>query len=129
MATTPKKPTDETKENKKRTQNKRFVDARHNLGLTAIEVEKILGYKRSAIQAIECGKNMPRADALKKIAQLYRVSADYLLGNSNRPFSYDKIADENPYISHIYYEVMDLKSNQKALLEILDFIIKVKNRK
>ena len=46
-------------------------------------VSELCGLHSDAIRRYERGEAIPTADALAKIADYYRVSADYLLGRTN----------------------------------------------
>ncbi|MCI1986939.1 MAG: helix-turn-helix domain-containing protein [Lactobacillus sp.] len=44
-----------------------------------------LGITRPAYTAYESGKRQPDYDALKRLAAIFEVSTDYLLGNTDKP--------------------------------------------
>ena len=58
---------------------------RKGTGLNQEEVAEKLGIKRQAYQPYETGKITPSVGMIKRIAQVFDVSADYLLGLSDTP--------------------------------------------
>lgn len=57
-----------------------LIEERKKRGLTQAEVAKILNIGRVAYTLYETGKNVPTTDNILKLADLYKVSTDYLLG-------------------------------------------------
>jgi len=57
---------------------------REELNLTQEELGKILNVSKPTISRYEANTNEPNTDTLKKIAQYFNVSIDYLLDNSNK---------------------------------------------
>lgn len=53
---------------------------RKKYGMTQQEVSRLLYITRSTYAYYECGKNVPQYDSLVKLAELYGVTVDYLLG-------------------------------------------------
>lgn len=58
----------------------KLKELRLEKGLTQGEVSKALGLTKNAFTNYERGIREPSLDTLKKICQLFEVSADYLLG-------------------------------------------------
>lgn len=58
----------------------RLKDARTFAGLTQKEVANILKLKQPTIASYESGRTEPDIETLGKLAQLYDVSVDYLIG-------------------------------------------------
>lgn len=52
-------------------------------GLSQEQIANVLGVTKSVISAYECQLRNPTFDKLIKLAQLYNVSTDYLLGVKN----------------------------------------------
>lgn len=63
----------------------RLKEARKAKGLTQVEVSKIIGISQNGYSDWETGKNRVDAVSLNKLADLYGVSVDYLLGGSETP--------------------------------------------
>ena len=57
---------------------------RKNNGKTQLELSKLLNVQKSTVSMYERNKRTPSPDVLKKYAQIFDVSLDYLLG-SNTP--------------------------------------------
>ena len=58
----------------------RFREAREKAGLTASEVARRIGVSQPAVTQWETGAKVPSVEMLCKLADLYCVSTDYLLG-------------------------------------------------
>ena len=56
---------------------------RENKNMTAKEVSEKNGVTKQAVYNMEAGKSNPSVDTLMKLAELYNVSTDYLLGLIN----------------------------------------------
>lgn len=59
----------------------RLAEARKKRGLTQIQVAQTLHLNRATISAHEKNTICPSVETLEKLAALYGVSVDYLLGN------------------------------------------------
>ncbi|MDE6558017.1 MAG: helix-turn-helix domain-containing protein [Clostridia bacterium] len=59
---------------------RKLKELRIEKGLTQKEVSLMLGSTRNAFTNYEMGIREPSLDTLKKICQIFGVSADYLLG-------------------------------------------------
>lgn len=63
----------------------RLAKLRKEKGLTQEELAKALNITRSALSLYEIGKRDPDTETLKKMAEYFGVSIDYLLGRTNLP--------------------------------------------
>jgi transcriptional regulator with XRE-family HTH domain len=63
-------------------------DLRNKSNITQKELANILGVSRGTIGMYEIGQRDPDTETLKKLAQYFNVSIDYLLGNSDTKNSY-----------------------------------------
>lgn len=63
---------------------KKLKELRIEMDLKQGQVAKRIGVTSSAVSAYENGIRQPSFDSLIKLAYLYRVSSDYLLGISDR---------------------------------------------
>lgn len=61
----------------------RLNKARSDKGLTQESVAKLLGITAQALSNYERGARDPDTDLLARLAELYSVSADYLLGRTD----------------------------------------------
>ncbi len=64
----------------------RLRQARKRAGLTSEQVAERVGVVRQAIVSWESGKTSPTNEHLKQIAQLYRVTTDWLLYGEGQAF-------------------------------------------
>lgn len=63
----------------------RFRECRMKAGYSQKEVRLELGLASSSVSAWETGKAVPSRQNLARLAELYGVSADYLLGLDDKP--------------------------------------------
>lgn len=63
----------------------RLREARRAKGLTQVEVAKIIGISQNGYSDWETGKNRVDLHTLQKLADLYEVTTDYLLGKDTQP--------------------------------------------
>ena len=57
----------------------RLIDLRYREGYTQEELAQKANISKSCIAMIETGKNEPKASTIIKLANIFKVSADYLL--------------------------------------------------
>ncbi len=69
----------------------RLKNLRKSKNLKQSELAKILNIGRSTVSMWETGMNIPSIDVADKIADIFGVSVDYLLGRTNKP-SYEDTA-------------------------------------
>lgn len=62
----------------------RLKIAREKMGLTQEQVAKQLNIEIGTLSGYELGRRRPNTDILAKIASIYNVSSDYLLGLTNQ---------------------------------------------
>lgn len=67
----------------------RLTNLREGRNWSKTDAAKQLGIPRTTYYNYEYGKREPDFDTLKKIAALYHVSIDYLLGKNNKAKSTD----------------------------------------
>ena len=61
----------------------RFKEARLKAGLTTVQLAQKMGVTQAAVSHWDAGKKVPVTETLCKLADLYGVTIDYLLGRSN----------------------------------------------
>ncbi|AAY52819.1 gp33 [Listeria phage A500] len=88
----------------------RLKQLRKNTNKTQEDISKILGISRGAYSHIENGRNEPDMETIVKLANIFEVSTDYLLGKSNNGLV-DTIA------AHI-----DADASEEDIKEILAYI-------
>lgn len=91
---------------------KRLKKIRKDRGYTQTIVEKITGIDRSTISAYERGERKPSYDTLIILARLYKVSIDYLCGNSDRRF-----IDTTDVDDQTYYKILILVKDKQEFEE------------
>lgn len=103
------------KEEKLQILGQRLKKLREEAGLTQEEVAKNLNITASGYGYYEQGRRDPDTDTLRKLAEFYNVSVDYLLGMTD-------IRNPNPHIPKDYkHEV-----TKRDLKQYEDFIENVK---
>jgi repressor LexA len=63
----------------------RLLGLRENLKLTQQKLSKLLGISQTAVNRYEHGQTSINANALRKYADFFDVSADYILGRCDDP--------------------------------------------
>ena len=63
--------------------SKRLKEERKKAGLTQEEIAKYLGITRPAYTQYETDKTVPSLETVGKLADLYKISVDYLMGRLN----------------------------------------------
>ncbi len=67
------------------TLGERLRALRESAGWTQIELATRLGVGNSTVSQYEGGHRVPDADTLVRLAQLFKVTLDHLLGNEEQP--------------------------------------------
>ena len=80
---------------------RRFKQARKIRGLTAVAAAKEMGISNPTINAWEAGRKTPSIEGLEKMADLYQVTTDYLLGRPE-PFSSNPSTELSPDLIKIF---------------------------
>lgn len=99
--------------------HERLKQLRKEKKMTQAALAKELAYGATAISNYESGHNQPSITDLKKIASIFNVSMDYLLGVNEirRPYESDKKADD--YETFIkYFEMLEERGRKELLLYI-----------
>lgn len=82
-------------------------------GITQSELGKILSVQKAAISKYELGRATPSPEILKKLADYFHVSIDYLLGISDSPLSENQNANnKHPAFTDDEYKLL---SNYRKL--------------
>lgn len=93
--------------------------AREEKGLTQAEVAKLLDMSASTIGMYEQGRRDPDTDTLKKLAELYEVSTDYLLGRTDDPSpKQDDRQHVNDDEALEYLDELHKRPEMKALFQV-----------
>ena len=112
--------------------SKQLAEAKDN-GISATEIAEKLGITRSALSSWKLGKATPSPEMLQKLAEIFEVSVDYLVGETHQPgdtehISYIPILGSvpagNPVEAVEYHEASF--PIPKKLKRNIDFGLKVK---
>ena len=88
----------------------RHLREQHNI--TQAELAKKLGITRSSVNAWEMGISVPSTQYLVELANIFKVSTDYLLGlESSATVSVDGLTESD--IQTIHYLITYLKNKNK----------------
>lgn len=104
--------------------NERIIDLRESKDLTQTELAKRLNIDKSAMNKIESGTRKVSADELSKLASIFDVTTDYLLGKNNTPkwankkdtYDLEKFLEDND--GTFTYGGDDLTEDEKQKLKI-----------
>lgn len=91
--------------------------------LTQVKLGEMLNYGYTAIANYESGRNQPSIPDLKKIASIFNVSMDYLLGVNDIRYPYvmdDETAKFNEF--RRYYSML-IDDSKDSLLLYMEFLI------
>ena len=72
----------------------KLTQLRKNKGLSQLELAEMMGVSRQAVSRWENGLSVPSTDKLKQLSDLYSVSLDSLLSNSE-----ETATSQNPEIT------------------------------
>lgn len=78
---------------------------RERAGMSQSVLAKRVGVSRSAVNAWEIGLSIPTTQYVAELAQLFHVSADYMLGLDNTESIY--IGNLSEKEKHILYSMID----------------------
>jgi transcriptional regulator with XRE-family HTH domain len=67
----------------------RIVNLREDVDMKQTELARRLGLDKSAMSKIESGDRKVSSDELQKISEIFDVSSDYLLGQTDKRHYYD----------------------------------------
>ena len=95
----------------------RLKELRKEKKLTQVKLGEMLNYGYTAIANYESGRNQPSIPDLKKIASIFNVSMDYLLGVNDIRHPYvidDETAEFNEF--RRYYAMLNDDSKEELML-------------
>ncbi|CDN41694.1 helix-turn-helix domain-containing protein [Paenibacillus sp. P22] len=104
----------------------RLSEARKNKRLTQVEVSKKTGINNKTLSHYEQGKSKPDLDILKKLCDLYEVTTDWVLGNTNNP-SVELNADQRSVSQAV--QLGDLESFMKTEIYIGERLVSDEEKK
>lgn len=105
---------------------KRLSELRKSKNWLQTEVAEKIGVARATYGAYEQGNRQPDFDILERLADLYEVSTDYLLGREVEEYSLDyyknKINTEFPDIDLMFKDLESLTADDmKEVYEYIKF--------
>jgi len=92
---------------------KRLKELREELGFKQSDLAEQLGLGSAAVSKYENGVSQPDIESLVKIAAMFRVSADYLLGLSDNPLPNNQKTSFDEDDVSILYMINKLPGNYK----------------
>lgn len=82
----------------------KFRTARQLKKLKVIEAAELLGISQPTLSAWETGNKAPSVEGVEKMADLYGVTTDFLLGRTDSEHSFDNIVSLNKKLLPILHE-------------------------
>lgn len=89
----------------------RIKELRKNRGLTAKQFAEEIKVAESTVSLYENGKREPDYETLKRIADFFNVSVDYILGRTD-----ESEQTKKPAIG----ELLELSKNKQEIISLLD---------
>lgn len=102
---------------------------RKSQGLSQAELAKQIGFTQQAIARWEMGKNLPDLDTLSKLADIFDVSTDYMIGRgdilqlnpkSDPHWGWNAVLSKEDAEFLVQFRHLNLRGRQKVLAYILD---------
>ena len=97
---------------------RRMADARRRVGLTQVELAKMLGVNQQAITAWERQNVALRAEQLRSLAEALNTSSDYLIGISDR--MKETTASPSGRVGRLFDQVSKLPRRQRE--KVVEFV-------
>lgn len=82
----------------------KFRTARQLKKLKVIEAAELLGISQPTLSAWETGNKVPSVEGVEKMADLYGVTTDFLLGRTDSEHSFDNMVSLNKILLPILHE-------------------------
>jgi transcriptional regulator with XRE-family HTH domain len=95
----------------------RIVELRKSKKITQEELAKKIDVSRSALSQYELGLRQPDYDIIKRIADFFGVSTDYLLGRETKKTSIEetKMDEERKRLADIIVNIKDPEKKKQAI--------------
>ena len=94
----------------------RIRQLREDKGLTQADLARRLGITRSSVNAWELGISVPSTQYVVELAQIFKVSTDYVLGlGSTATVSVKDLTDGDIQLVHRLIEHLRSKNREQAL--------------
>lgn len=85
----------------------RLKELREDQGMTQTDLANLLNISRTSISGYETEANDPSIDILIKIADIFNVSLDYLLGRTKEKYNLNLMNKANKQILLDLYKVIE----------------------
>lgn len=107
-----------------------FVELLQRNGISTYQVSKATGIAQSVFSSWKNGISKPKADKLKKIADYFGVSTDYLLGRDEKAPAPEKPEQEQDAIDAEFADRVSRlsESGREALSHYLDLLLKTEGK-
>lgn len=92
-----------------------IAELREKRGLSQGEVAAKIGSTRAAISHYETNRRQPDSRILSKLADLFNVTTDYIMGRTSNPGT-DSSGDVSDFVNH-------LELSDQAILEKYEFTV------
>lgn len=110
---------------------KRLRELRKKKGIRQKDLANYLQISDSAIGMYENGKRDPDSETIKKLADFFNVSVDYLLGREESTYERleKNLARLDPRIQQAYHSLQNMDEEDLAMTLELIKVIESKNKK
>ena len=107
-----------------------FVEVLQRNGVSTYQVSKATGIAQSVFSSWESGIGRPKADRLKRIADYFGVSTDYLLGwDEKAPAPEEPEQEQDAIDAEFADRVSQLsEAGREALSRYLDLLLKTEGK-
>ena len=103
-----------------------FKDLRKKKGLTQVELAKLLNVQQTTVSKWEVGRATPDYPVLIKLAELFDVSIDYLLGADEHRKEPDALTTEERKLLEGYREIDS--DARKLVMQTIEMLQKRKSQ-
>lgn len=100
----------------------RLRELRKGNNISQKKLSNYLNFGYTAIANYESGRNQPSLDTVKKIAQYFNVTVDYLIGASDYPRREQDITEKEAELLGIFRKIND--DEKDALLKIVNLMFR-----
>jgi transcriptional regulator with XRE-family HTH domain len=100
---------------------------RNNRNMSQEQLAKLINVTKTIIWKYEQNKSVPSADVIKRMANLFNVTTDYLLFDDSERNDLQKISDKN--FQRKFEKILSLEPEEKDYLEKTIDLILEKNKK
>lgn len=101
-------------------------ELRENQSMTQNDLAELLNVSRQSVGGYENNTTEPPTDIVVKIADIFNVTCDYLLGRTNEKYSLNLLSIEDNELLSKFYEDRDillkLYENKDMLLKLYEVV-------